>query len=61
MIPSNPNPPMKHDEVRSFHMEMARRISGEFTSQEREQAECRQKVYETVIKQNGGKNPLFGF
>ncbi len=61
MIPSNPNPPMKKSEVEHFRLEMARRMRGDLTPQERHRIEQANETYNTIMKRNGGKNPLFGF
>lgn len=61
MIPSNPNPPMTREEVNNFHREMARRMRGEFTPQERERFSRAKSTYEAILKSNGGKNPILGY
>ena len=60
MIPSNPNPPMKREEVKRFRNEMSRKMKGEFTPRERELYEHRKQTYKAVIANHGGKNPIFG-
>ncbi len=52
---------MTAKEVKEFCMGVARRRRGELTSAERKYRESREKVYQTVLSQNGGKNPLFNF
>lgn len=60
MIPSNPNPQMTRSEVERFHAGMSRRIRGEFTPQERERINRAKETYRIILKNNGGKNPIFG-
>lgn len=60
MIPSNPNPPMTRIEVEHFRKEMRRRFRGDLTPLERQRLNDRKKVYEIILKRNGGKNPLLG-
>ena len=59
MIPSNPNPPMTREEIKKFRAEMSRRMKGDFTPRELQLAKSRNEVYQTILKRNGGKNPLF--
>lgn len=61
MIPSNPNPPMTREEVERFRAEMRRKMNGDFTPRERELYERAQRTYEIILKNHGGKNPLFEF
>ncbi len=51
---------MNREEVKHFQNEMTRRMNGDFTPREHELAKNRNKVYQAVLKRNGGKNPLFG-
>ena len=60
MIPSNPNPPMTREEVRHFHSEMSRKMNGDFTPRERKLYQMAKNNYEIILKNNGGKNPIFG-
>jgi hypothetical protein len=60
MIHSNPNPQMTAEEIRHFRTEVTRRMSGKFTTKERERIRSRKEVYDTILERNGGKNPLFG-
>ena len=59
MILPNANISMTHAEIVRFRKEMERRLRGELTSEERERIERRKMVYESVLKHNDGKNPLF--
>ena len=59
MIPSNPNPPMTNADVMRFHNRMARRMRGEFTQHELALYEQAKRTYEHILKNNGGKNPIF--
>lgn len=61
MISSNPNPPMTGKEVEHFLVEMSRRLRGELSVSEKQRIERRGKVYSTILKHNGGKNPILGF
>lgn len=61
MIHSNPNPPMNNNDVKRFLDGMARRMRGEFTPEERERIAEQKKVYDTILKHNGGKNPILGY
>ncbi len=61
MIPSNPNPRMSREEVKAFHAEMERKMRGEFTPRERELYRNAKKTYDSYLKSNGGKNPIFNF
>lgn len=48
-------------EIEKFRNRIHRRIRGEFTVQERQRYEDAKEIYNTIVKNNGGKNPLFGF
>lgn len=65
MIPSVVNPVMSPQEVERFRVEMKRRMRQEFSPQEIIKIETvnrrRQSVYQQVIRNNGGKNPILGF
>lgn len=52
---------MTREEVNNFHREMARRMRGEFTPQERERFSRAKSTYEAILKSNGGKNPILGY
>ena len=51
---------MTRKEVKHFHDEMARKMSGNFTPRERELYHRAKETYDTYMKANGGKNPFFG-
>lgn len=61
MIPSIPNPLMTREDVTNFRREIARRMRGEFTPQERMRYVRAENAYKAVIKNNGGKNPILGY
>jgi len=61
MLPTNPNPPMSRNDVRRFRANVSRQIRGEFTPRERELYHFAKETYETILKNNGGKNPILGF
>lgn len=61
MIPSNPNPPMSHEDVDRFRENLLRRLRGDYTRREKELYERRKKTYNEYMKANGGKNPIFDF
>lgn len=60
MIPSNPNQPMSREDIKRFRSGIARRMSGDFTPQERERYNRAKNTYDVIIKNNGGKNPILG-
>lgn len=64
MIPSVPNPPMTKDEIIHFRNELERRVRGEFTQSEindiRHENEKRERIYNQIMANCGGKNPIFG-
>lgn len=42
-----------------FQRDMARRMRGEFTPEEKERLKRAQSSYQIILKNHGGKNPLF--
>ncbi|GEM_PF-2188718 len=58
MIHPNSGSTMTAAEATHFRREMMRRMRGDLTDRERRQLEWRGKVYEEILKGNGGKNPL---
>lgn len=52
---------MTGKEVEHFLVEMSRRLRGELSVSEKQRIERRGKVYSTILKHNGGKNPILGF
>ncbi len=61
MIPSNTNPQMTIEDIRRFRKEIARRMRGDLTEEERTRWRQAQETYNTIIQNNGGKNPILGF
>lgn len=59
MIHPNSTPSMTRAEAVCFRREMLRRMHGDLTERERAQLEWREKVYAEILRNNGGKNPLF--
>ena len=59
MIPTNPNPQMSREEVSAFRAKMERKMRGEYTPRERELYRNAKKTYDSYLKANGGKNPIF--
>lgn len=55
---------MTRDEIKRFRCELARRMRGDFTPQEKERMlsdkELNRRVYEQIIANCGGKDPIFG-
>lgn len=60
MIASNPNPPMTGAEILHFRSEMSRRLRGELSPNERQRKERALKTYNSILKRNGGRNPILG-
>ena len=60
MIPSNPNPPMSQRDVRRFYSNMYRLLKGDLTPREIALYNTAKETYETIIRNNGGKNPILG-
>ncbi len=60
MLPSISNPPMTDEDVRRFYARLKRQMEGDFTPSEREQYKRAKRAYETVLRNNGGKNPILG-
>lgn len=65
MIRSNPNPPMTRMDVLRFGITMRKALIKDYTPRqrariEREKAEMK-LVGEIIKKNNGGKDPIFGF
>lgn len=52
---------MTREEIMRFRREMARRMRGEFTPREREHYSRAKTTYETILNNNGGKNPILGY
>ncbi len=62
MIQTNPNPKMTSQEVTEFRSNMRKCIERSFTNAEKAEIEIRKdrinKVGKSIIKNNGGKNPI---
>ncbi|MDE6498230.1 MAG: hypothetical protein K2L21_06180 [Muribaculaceae bacterium] len=57
----NPNTPMSEDDVKRFYDNLERQMRGEHTRQERELYDKAKESYETILQNNGGKNPILGY
>lgn len=55
---------MTKDEILHFRNELERRVRGEFTQSEindiRHENEMRERIYNQITANCGGKNPIFG-
>lgn len=60
MLPLTSCPQMSKNDVQKFCSNMARYMKGNVTTRERKLYKDATKTYETVLKNNGGKNPIFG-
>lgn len=61
MVTNNSNTLMSKEDVKRFCDNVSRHMKGEYTGTERQRFEQAKKTYDTIIKNNGGKNPIFGF
>ena len=65
MIHANPNPEMTVAEVKAFRDNLRRYTLGNITRQEKQEIEARTRrmnnVAESIIANNGGKNPILGY
>lgn len=61
MIPSNPSPHMNSEDLAKFRNGINRRLSGNFTTHEKELFVRAKMTYDEIIRTNGGKNPILGF
>ena len=59
MTQANQDTGMSREEVNHFHREIDRRMRGDFTIAEKERIIERRNVYKTIMRRNGGRNPLF--
>lgn len=48
-------------EIEHFRAKLSRRLRGQLTKREQEQLDSAKETYNTIIENNGGKNPLLGF
>ncbi len=64
MIHAVPNPKMTPDEVRAFRENFARCVSKDISPEQMSKVKCRRArikiVYDRIIRNNGGKNPILG-
>lgn len=51
---------MTNADVMRFHNRLARRMRGDFTRHERAMYDQAKHTYESILKNNGGKNPILG-
>lgn len=65
MIHTVPNPKMSSSEVRDFRKNLARCVSKNISPQEKkiikERKERMSRVYNSIINNNEGKNPILGY
>ena len=59
MIVAKSNIIMTGSEVVRFRNELHRRLNGDLTEEEKARISERNRIYTTVLTNNGGKNPLF--
>ena len=65
MIHTVPNPKMTSEDVREFRENFARCVSKDIPAEVMSKVKERKKridsVYNTIIRNNGGRNPILGY
>lgn len=65
MIRTNPNPPMTRRDVLRFAITMCKALENDYTPRQRERIEREKaemkRVSEIIRRNNGGKDPIFGY
>ncbi|MDE6715220.1 MAG: hypothetical protein K2J74_01930 [Muribaculaceae bacterium] len=61
MVTNNSSTLMSKEDVKRFCDNVSRHMKKEYTGAERMRFEQAKKTYESIIKNNGGKNPILGF